>query len=510
MEFLLDRFVRSLMLPLLGLLLGSWLCGTAAAQDRSPQTNTVKNSDSPSVPLEDKEGAILPFRYEPPVRPFITVQARLNNSEPLTFVVDTGSEVVLLLAPWVEKQLGLKSSGKPFPLHPGNYIGHVIEGAKLAFVTVAGGKAMIIPVNGTVVAEVPVLRNYFGTKIAGVIGGEFFTKLISRFDFDKSTLTFFTTDHSPVKPAVNEITLPVFIPVDGYRPYVKLGLSPRVSATLIVDTGADSLHLPAELAKKLPLAATGGPSAEIGIGGEHRATDLLAQQITLGMTLVPLVPVTSVEGQKEGYLGIDFLSRFRITIDPASKQLILELRHNMPLVFQGDAGVHLANREGQGYVDSLTRPVPARSGIEVGDQIVAVDGQSVMNMPFHQIVKLVDGYAQTWMDLTVQHTDGKQETVRLLRRSLYPSVVPNTLGTILMEQKDKSWTVLYVQPGSEAEQAGIKTGDTMLSLNGREAQTLKLEEVEELLADTGSNPSPLKEMILKSKDTGREIILPKK
>src|SRR5690349_2931709 len=97
------------------------LCQASALTPTGVAATQTKTQDAPNSPvtLNDKTGFVIPFAYDPPIRPLLTIQVRVNKSKPMTFLLDTGWESALFLLPWAAKELQLKTVGEGVPTTPG-------------------------------------------------------------------------------------------------------------------------------------------------------------------------------------------------------------------------------------------------------------------------------------------------------------------------------------------------------------------------------------------------------
>ena len=115
--------------------------------------------------------------------------------------------------------------------------------------------------------------------------------------------------------------------------YVRVILNDEIEAKLLVDSGASSTVINRALAHKLGLSlvdrprvsfasVTGNDEAAEVILSSAKVNDLTARNVRC------LVYDTAPSGthQEDGILGMSFLSKFKFTIDPAIRQLILVLK----------------------------------------------------------------------------------------------------------------------------------------------------------------------------------------
>lgn len=125
-------------------------------------------------------------------------------------------------------------------------------------------------------------------------------------------------------------------------------------------------------------------------------------------------------------------------------------------------GAHEAISTRVGYVDPAMPA--AAAGIRPGDRIVAVDGEKVRT--FAELPEAFVGRFDRPIPITLER-DGKQRIVEVTPRKLVDSSPLNSVerGQIGIQAGRKP-AVVGVPPGSAAAQAGLKSFDRILSLNG--------------------------------------------
>jgi len=126
-------------------------------------------------------------------------------------------------------------------------------------------------------------------------------------------------------------------------------------------------------------------------------------------------------------------------------------------------GPHEAISTKVGFVDPAMPA--AAAGIRAGDRIIAVDGEKVQT--FDELREAFVGRFDRLIPLTIER-DGKQQIVEVSPRKLIENTTPVESverGQIGIQPSRKP-AVVGVQPGSPAAQAGLKTFDRILAVNG--------------------------------------------
>jgi len=115
----------------------------------------------------------------------------------------------------------------------------------------------------------------------------------------------------------------------------------------------------------------------------------------LGNLKVPLVPLIAVPTSEPHKLGLDLVSRFRITIDPYNKLVTFEPRHGFWRRWQGNVDIELAEQRGNCSVSRTSSARSAETGISLNDCVLSTDGEAVADKNATQANELLNGSAGT-------------------------------------------------------------------------------------------------------------------
>ncbi len=185
------------------------------------------------------------------------------------------------------------------------------------------------------------------------------------------------------------------------------------------------------------------------------------------------------EGAIDGML--DQLDPFSVYIPPARQE---DFDNMLDGSFKG-VGIQL-NQLDNGQIEVVT-PIdgsPAfKAGVQAGDIILKVNGESIENLRLPEVVKKIAGPLGSPVSLTVRHTTGEEETLSMTREEI---IVPTVKG--FSRNADNTWDY-WADPQAKIAYLRITqfTPDTYDKFN--EALThLQSEGMKGLLLDLRFNP----------------------
>jgi len=371
----------------------------------------------PPAAAPDERGpgvSVHPLVFDPPRVPLPVIRVRINDSEPLLFVVDTAWGMAFTLNNWVGERLKLPTTEDAAALN--NSV--PLRGVRVDTIELAAtqaGKNVRFQIGGggaVPIGDLDFIREGIGTgeRVAGVIGAPLLAQTTVRFDFAAKTMTLFWQPHAPVNSPGGALTLAppgaTTLPMRAGRAeepdfrYVTLIPVPGQSARLLIDTGSTRTSLPASVTARLkPRAAY--PTISMTVASLYLEERLLLEQFRLGERVERLVTVQSDSagdhgGPDTGLLGMDLLSRFRVTLDFRNNRLTLErpADYQRRVRVPGDAGIGLRRIENGYFVESVEKDsAAARAGVRAGDRVLRVDGVDIA--PFSQNVAdhVLNGFA---------------------------------------------------------------------------------------------------------------------
>jgi predicted aspartyl protease len=271
----------------------------------------------------------------------ILLRVRVNGSEPLRFIFDTGASHTVISSRRAA-ELGLKAEGR----FSGNATGGAIRGSVVKGVSLGVKGA---EVSNLLVASMP-FETPPGFDFDGIIGSDFIRQFVVEIDYQGKTMNLYDPRAFRYKGGGEALPLILTGSTPLVRAEVTLEGRAPFEARLEVDTGADGTflfnspfvkkrNLPAAFPKAAQESASGG-------GGEQRRLVGRAKAVKLGRVVLDNPPVglsldTEGSGASEandGLVGGEVLRRFKVILDYSRGRMILEPNGSLKDPFEVDDG----------------------------------------------------------------------------------------------------------------------------------------------------------------------------
>jgi len=339
----------------------------------------------------------------------IIIPLKINNSDTLKFILDTGVKTTLITELAVGDSVSLNFA-KKVELH-GFGSGEALE----AFYS-KDNEIEISQIIGTgmevnvLIDNIFNLTQKFGTRIHGIIGYEVFKDFVVEINYIKKELTFYRPE--TYKPKINSKTDIVKLYIKNRKPYIHTYISTvtdsLIPLRLLLDTGAsDALWLLPTSDSRL---LVGEPFIETylgkGINGDifgkkARLEKMQLAKFQLNDVLASYPDSDFVKEQllgdgRNGNIGGEILRRFTVTIDYQNKRMFLKKNKHFKKTFDYNlSGIELVMLlpDFPIYTISYIRPdSPAEiADLQNGDQIVSINNQSTVNLKLYEVSKLLEG-----------------------------------------------------------------------------------------------------------------------
>ncbi len=338
----------------------------------------------------------------------ILVPVKLNNSDTLQFILDTGVSTTILTDPHAITPGTLKSVRRV-------QIAGAGEGASLT-ASVALGATLrmgdMVGYNQTVVMldeDALALSEYVGVPVHGIFGYDIFNNFVVTIDFTTREIILenpgryrYTRRKGEKYPITIEDTKPYFSAVavvDHER---------TVPLRLLIDTGAGhalslDVHSRSEIRQpaKVVRAQLGRGLSGVINGNIGRVEKVRIGTVELS-NILACFPDSLAYGLKiaqretrQGNIGCELLRRFKVTFNYPEQYMVLKpVKRNLREAFEHNmSGMELIAK-GQDFhqfiIDRVLDDSPASlAGLQGGDELISINGQYCRNMTISDIYKVL-------------------------------------------------------------------------------------------------------------------------
>lgn len=275
--------------------------------------------------------------------------------------------------------------------------------------------------------DLSAMREWSGHEIEGIIGMALLRPFVIHLDFDSGKMALLDAAPKDAGVAVpikwmTTLTPTVEASIDGHgieRFVIDTGMSGPYLATL-------APQLMEELQGKGAVDATGS-TPSIDLSGKAANINMgRVSQMSIGGFDFKYVRITSHRLSQGNMLGLDFLSRFIVTLDFPNGVMYLKKskRFNSPYTRQL-AGLNLIRRDGQVLVTSVaTGGAAADAGIMQDDVLVKLDDEETSGL---RLSEIMDRFSSPGKTLRAQIQRGDESIsmdLRLPRDTVAPGVKP--------------------------------------------------------------------------------------
>ncbi len=346
----------------------------------------------------------IPFDFQANL---IIVPIKVNNSDTLRFILDTGVSSILITDPQIAKLQRMKFVRNAKISGAGQ--GTDIEAGIVLDNTIMMGDMIGYRQNLVVLKEdVLKLSEFVGSPIHGIIGYEIFNRFAVTIDFSTNELTLENPEHYKYKPSKGE-RFPITI--EENKPYLStmelINDKQNLPLKVILDTGAGhAISLDANRNNRIPMpekvvkAQLGRGLSGIINGSLGRISKLRLGKFEM-KNLVASFPDSSsyrMKGmeliERQGNIGCEFLRRFKVTFNYRDQYIVLKpINRRMKEPFEHNmSGIELMAK-GNDYheymIDRVIENSPAdHAGLLQGDQVMFINNKSSKDISISEIYKL--------------------------------------------------------------------------------------------------------------------------
>lgn len=325
----------------------------------------------------------------------IYLKARINNSSPLSFLLDTGAGANCLDLSLAQK-LGIQAVGKV----EAKGVGGSADASFLKVDSILVGDLTLFGQNMASIQLNP-LGRFDGREIDGILGYDFLNRFVVEIDYAGQVLTIWEPDSFKYSGPGERIP----IAIEGNTPQLTAKIDGEYEATFRIDTGSrNSLDLHAPFVKEHGFLKKHPKYVDapvgFGVGGASHGVIGRIDSLQVGsFTIASPVCGFSLADQgafattkSAGNIGGGMLRRFKVVFDYSRNQMFLEKNASFCLADRySSSGLVLTEEEGAIKVYDVIKDSPAQKAkIEAGDQILAVNNLPVSNYSLQQIQDLLN------------------------------------------------------------------------------------------------------------------------
>lgn len=382
---------------------------------------------------EKRKSVVIPFKWHSNL---IILPVRINSSDTLNFILDTGISMNLLTDPEVAKTLNLKyirkvnvmGVGQGSALQANVSINNLLH---LPGVKATGQNVVVLS------EDLLQLSSYVGMPIHGIFGFELFRHFVVRIDFRSRNIRLYAPDKYTYRgrgekiPIVIEDTKPYMyasaIYADNREVPIKVILDTGAGHALSLDLGtSEQIQLPdkiirAQLGRGLNGIINGslGRLEKVKIGNYE-----LQQVITSFPDTNSLALDVARHLNRQGNIGCELLKRFDVVFNYPNNYVILKPnRKSFKEAFERDMSGLDIRAEGQHYerfvVDYIHPDSPAqKAGLQKNDEIISINSYMASELSLSDILKIFQRGEGKWIRLFVRRGSDLVYTEFKLKRMI--------------------------------------------------------------------------------------------
>ena len=483
---------RSLIYGLFLLLACAGSIGAAPRKAKPPAVKSVSHWDT-------KNALEVPFEYNAVKENSPAVWLRINGGRPRLFIVDTGFSLPFVLTTRAAKEMKILAKSKEFTLQDVKYSLAFARRIALSLPATKKYPPLDAPLPVVPFARLHLPKNFlcitdgikditegwqgtYSEPPAGIVGSGFLHQAYRavQFDFVRRVMTLYPKTNTKTSPRLRipgAATVPLHLLSNCYMVSVSPGARTQ---EMLIDTGdSNKVFIPDALAENFnTLDANRAAQTALRFGGSQEVFECLLPKLHIGsFTEEDIEAVTGEDKDVRPLLGINFLSRFRVTLDYAHREMTLERASDYKTHFRLPAanGLDLVIVIAANNV--VVMSIPPRSpltgmGLQPYDKLLSINGAAVTQENPSIYSTFFPQYKGDPVTMVVQHLNGEKAMLQFPMPGLYDALKQNPekdSGIGLTYQLVGGPEITRVEAGSLAEKAGIQEGDVILAVNGKSA-----------------------------------------
>lgn len=335
----------------------------------------------------------------------IFLHARVNNSQAMSFYLDSGASFPFVIGTNKATALGLKLD-EQFLMGGG-------AGPNMAVVSKTNG--LTIALNHktftnqrAAVLDLRTIEEQLGRPLDGLVGVELFIKYVVEIDYTARLLKLYDPQ-SYVFSGKGE-SVPLALRDAHFFVPAKIDIPQRgeIAGQFLIDTGGCMMTaiLTTGFARRhtlpVPAQKTISDQSVSGLGGQTRLLVSRASSFKIGSAVfsAPLIYMSQDKGgalassDYDGLIGTEILKRFKLTFDYPRQRLILERNARFSEPLEYDMSGMSLRAYGDTFsifkIHQVLEDSPAReAGLHVGDMVEAIDSVPASLLTLEQVLQMM-------------------------------------------------------------------------------------------------------------------------
>ncbi len=386
----------------------------------------AKNNDDPDFEQE-RYGYFLEKNHKMARIPFelhsnlILLYAKINDTDSLRFILDTGVSSIIVTDPKVLKPDKLRLTRKVnlTGAGEGNSIAaHVAIDNRFSMGKLKANHQNIVVLEEDFLQ----LSEYVGVPVHGIFGYEIFNNFVVTIDFSRKEITLMQQDRYKYKPRkgdkhpiVIEDTKPftdvVTLFADGREHPIRVLIDTGAGHALLLNkTPKESFRLPEKVIRaQLGRGINGIINGNLGRIdrvrlGKYEMDNIVASfpdSISFGAKLAGRT-------ERQGNIGCELLRRFKVTMNYQERYMVLKpVKRRMREKFEHDMSGLELRAEAQNlrsyYINHVVESSPASAaGLRTGDQLLFFNDRAASELNMSEIYRMMQRGDGKSIDLLVK------------------------------------------------------------------------------------------------------------
>jgi hypothetical protein len=364
----------------------------------------------------------------------IVLPVRVNGSEPLNFVLDSGAAATVILESRGTRALHLALAGEMSVSGAGtghDPVAHIVRDTEFSLgdISLRGHSAIYLPLD-----SIPFFDDLDHVYFDGVIGAPFFSRFLVEIDYDRQLVSFSEPSTQQQKAgASREGWSELPLEIEGGVPYATVQVDNErgetVEVKLLVDTGfRGAVSLTPSSHDQLQEPREYFQSVSAGLSGDVISHVAMSESLTLAGYTVQHLPIGyAISGGEEeadsnGLLGNELLQQFNLVFDYANERLLLASNQSFAAPINADrSGLEIRPHVEGGIVKRIAPGSAGEEGaLQVSDIITAFDGEPVSHQNIAELKRALasgrDSVPLCWVSADVERCETVVLASRFVRK----------------------------------------------------------------------------------------------